>query len=179
MRFTISGKNIDITEGLRQKVIQKLSKLDKFFVDETEAQITLSVEKLRHIIEATIPMKGIIIRAEEEAEDMYAAIDDVVAILERQITKHRKKLLDRHRQDAIFVDTIENVIGHEDENEEEMKIVRSKKFALKPMDPVEACLEMDLLGHNFFVFRNGDTDEVNVVYKRKKEGTYGLIEPEI
>lgn len=180
MRFTISGKNIDITEGLRQRVIQKLSKLDKFFADETEIQITLSVERLRHIIEATIPMKGTIIRAEEEAEDMYAAIDDVVDILERQITKHRKKLIDRHRQDAIFAESMEQSVGSDETtDDEDIKIVRSKRFALKPMDPVEACLEMDLLGHNFFVFRNGDTDEVNVVYKRKKEGTYGLIEPEI
>lgn len=175
MRYIISGKNIDVTAALKEAVEDKLGKLERFFTPDTEAQITLSVEKERHIIEITIPVKGSIIRAEEEDSNMYAAIDNVVDIIERQVNKHKKKLIDLHHSGGFFKK--EFVEKQDEEDEEGMKIVRAKRFAIKPMDPEEACFQMELLRHDFFVFRNSETDEVNVVYKRKGN-TYGHIEPE-
>ncbi len=180
MRYIINGKNIQVTNALETKIMEKLSKVEKFFVPDTEVHITLSVEKLRHIIEITIPIKGTILRAEVEDRDMYACIDEVVDILEKQILKFKNKLRDRHRHDSPFKEEFVSGILFKTEDEQKepsLRIERTKRFAIKPMDAEEAALEMDLIGHNFFVFRNGDTDEVNVVYKRHN-GTYGLIEPE-
>jgi len=177
MRYTVTGKNIEITEALKDIAVQKISKLEKFFTPETVANITMSVEKKIHKIEVTIPIKGSVIRAEENHnETMYAAIDLVVDKLERQLLKHRQKIIDRHRHSGTFKSEYLDYTDRDEENH--LKIVRSKRFAMKPMDPEEACMELELLGHDFFVFRNGDTDEVNVVYKRKN-GAFGLIEPEI
>lgn len=177
MRYIISGTNIEITNALQQKVMDKLSKLEKFFVAETEAQVTLSVEKLRHIIEVTIPFQGTILRAEVDDKDMYAAIDEVVDVLEKQLLKFKNRLKDRHRSNSPFKQDFINYIEDKKEDEEEIFIEKTKRFAIKPMDVEEAAMQMDLLGHDFFVFRNAETEEVNVVYKRKN-GTYGLIEPE-
>lgn len=175
MKFIISGKNIDVTEGLRSAVNEKIGKLEKYFTEDTEIYVTLSTEKERQKIEVTIPMKGNIVRAEQESSDMYVSIDLVEEIIERQLRRYKTKLIEK-RQTAVslnksFID--EDV----DDDEEEIKIIRTKRFAVKPMDAEEACVQMELLGHNFFVFRNAYTDEVNVVYKRKGN-TYGLIEPE-
>lgn len=175
MRYIISGKNIDITAALKNVIEDKLGKLERFFTPDAEAQITLSVEKERHIIEVTIPVKGHIIRGEEEDTNMYAAIDNVVDIIERQLIKYKKKIIDKHHSGGFFKkEFIEN---EKDTKDDGIKIVRSKRFAIKPMDPEEACFQMELLGHDFFMFRNSETDEVNVVYKRKGKN-YGLIEPE-
>ena len=165
MNYIISGKNIEVTEGLRNAVQDKLSKLEKYFAADTGAQVTFSVEKDRQKIEVTIPMKGHIIRAEQVSDDMYVSIDLVVEVIERQVTKHRKKLIDKEQNVAYLNDAFVD------------EIVRTKKFEVKPMYPEDACIQMDLLGHNFYVFRNAESDEVNVVYKRKG-GTYGIIEPE-
>lgn len=175
MKIIITGKNIDVTEGLKERVTKKIKKLDKFFTNETEAHVTLSVQKTRQIVEVTITFNGIVLRAEESNEDMYASIDKTVDLIERQIRKNRTRLERRlHEQDFSF----ENVKFTEDVPEEkEFKIVRSKRFAIKPMDVEEAVLQMNLLGHEFFMFFNADTKQVNVVYKRK-DGNYGLIEPE-
>ncbi|PKM50132.1 MAG: ribosomal subunit interface protein [Firmicutes bacterium HGW-Firmicutes-7] len=175
MRYIISGKNIEVTRALKDVVMEKIGKLEKYFSMDNEAIITMVVEKQRQIIEVTIPIKGSVLRAEEEAESMYAAIDLVVDVLERQLLKHKNKLVDKHRHHGTFKqDFIDREYFIEKEG---IEIVRSKKFAVKPMDSEEACMEMDLLGHDFYVFRNRDTYEVNVVYKRKG-GNYGLIEPE-
>ncbi len=175
MKIIITGKNIEVTEGLRERVTKKINKLDKFFTNETEAHVTLSVQRARQIVEVTIPFNGIVLRAEESNEDMYSSIDRTVDLLERQIRKNRTRLERRlHAQDFSF----ENLKFTEDVPEEkEFKIVRSKRFAVKPMDIEEAVLQMNLLGHEFFMFFNADTKQVNVVYKRK-DGNYGLIEPE-
>lgn len=174
MNLVISGRNIDITEGLRSAVEEKIGKLERYFNESTEVHITLSTEKERQKIEVTIPMKGSIIRAEQTSTDMYVAIDLVEEVIERQLRKYKNKLIDKEQAAAqLNKDFMEEDI-YEDE---EIQIIRSKKFAMKPMDPEEACVQMELLGHSFFVFRNADTDEVNVVYKRKGN-TYGLIEPE-
>ena len=174
MNLVISGKNLDITEGLRSAVEEKIGKLERYFTDSTEVHVTLSTEKNRQKIEITIPMKGSIIRAEEVSSDMYVSIDLVAEVIERQLRKYKNKLIDKE-QNAVHLN--QEFIDEDAYEEEEIQIIRSKKFAMKPMDPEEACVQMELLGHNFFVFRNSETEEVNVVYKRKGN-TYGLIEPE-
>ncbi|MDO5696217.1 MAG: ribosome-associated translation inhibitor RaiA [Eubacteriales bacterium] len=176
MRFIISGKNIQVTESMKEVVREKIGRLDKYFKEDVEVQATLSVEKDRQKIEVTIPMKGHIIRAEEESDDMYVSIDIVVDIIERQIRKYKTKLLKRKKGEAAEGYT-QSFLQDEEPGEEEIKIVRTKRFGFKPMKPEEACVQMELLRHGFFVFVNGDTEEVNVVYKRK-DGSYGIIEPE-
>ena len=175
MRFVIVGRNIEVTPGLRSTIEEKIGKLGRYFNPDTEVNVALSVQKERQNIEVTIPIKGTIIRAEESSSDMYVSIDLVEEIIERQILKYRKKLIDRKQSSPAFSDAFlqeETPVA-----EEEIKIVKTKKFAVKPMDPEEACLQMELLGHNFYVFLNAEDDQVCVVYKRKG-GTYGLIEPE-
>lgn len=174
MKFIISGKNIDVTDGLRSAVNEKIGKLERYFTDSTEIHVTLSTEKERQKIEVTIPMKGNIIRAEQESNDMYVSIDLVEEIIERQLRRYKTKLIEK-QQTAVSLNKA--FIEEENEDDEEIKIIRTKRFAVKPMDAEEACVQMELLGHSFFVFRNAETDEVNVVYKRKNH-TYGLIEPE-
>ncbi|QGU94156.1 ribosome-associated translation inhibitor RaiA [Clostridium bovifaecis] len=177
MNITVSGKNIAITDGLREAVERKLSKLEKYFSPSVEVDATLSVQKNRQIVEVTIPFNGVILRAEEVNEDMYAAIDIVLEKLERQIKKQKTKLEKRKYGDALKFQFIPEYIPVDDEDDIESKIVRTKKFAVKPMSEEEAVLQMELLGHNFFVYKSADTNEVNVLYKRK-DGQYGLIEPE-
>ena len=174
MNLVISGKNLDITEGLRSAIEEKIGKLERYFTDTTEVHVTLSTEKNRQKIESTIPMKGSIIRAEEVSSDMYVSIDLVEEVIERQLRKYKNKLIDKEQNAAHLS---QSFIEADDFEDEDIQIIRSKKFAMKPMDPEEACVQMELIGHNFFVFRNSETDEVNVVYKRKGN-TYGLIEPE-
>lgn len=174
MKFTISGRNIEITEGLRAAVEEKIGKLEKYFASETEAIVTLSVEKERQKIEVTIPVKGTIIRSEQISNDMYVSIDLVEEIIERQLKKYKNKLIDKKQSNSNFNQTY---IDREYMDEEEIQIARSKKFDIKPMYPEDACVQMELLGHSFFVFINAETDQVNVVYKRKGN-TYGIIEPE-
>ena len=174
MRYTITGKNMNVTPGLREDVIKKIGKLERYFNDDTEAVITLSVEKERQKIEVTIPVKGTIIRAEQVSDDMYVSIDLVEEIIERQLKRYKTKIVDKKQSAVAFSDLF---INEEEDAEEEIQIKKVKKFAIKPMDPEEVCVQMELLGHNFFVFLNAETDEVNVVYKRRGN-TYGLIEPE-
>ena len=149
MKITISGKNIDVTEGLKAAVNEKLGKLEKYFTPDTNVIVTLSVEKERQKIEVTIPVKGNIIRSEQVSNDMYVSIDLVEEVIERQLRKYKNKIADKQQEAGNF----------------------QKEY------PEDACVQMELLGHTFFVFRNAETDEVNVVYKRKNN-TYGLIEPE-
>lgn len=175
MRITISGKNLDITEALRSAVEEKLSRLEKYFTPDTIVNVTLSVTKKRYQkMEVTIPVKGHIIRAEQESNDMYVTIDLVEEIIEAQLKKYRQKLVSQQQSAGSFK---KEFIEAETAEEEEVQIIRSKKFGMKPMFPEDACVQMELLGHTFFVFRNAETDEVNVVYKRK-DGNYGLIEAE-
>lgn len=174
MNYIISGKNIEVTDGLKTAIYDKLGRLEKFFAEDTDVQVTFSVEKERQKIEVTIPMKGHIIRAEQSCDDMYVSIDLVVEVIERQVTKYKKKLVGKGQNlDFIRAD----ILDDDAEDDEEIKINRVKKFDVKPMYPEDACVQMELLGHSFYVFRNAETDEINVVYKRKAN-TYGLIEPE-
>ena len=174
MKITVSGKNMAVTDALRNTVEKKLNKLEKYFNENVEVNSTVSVEKSRHIFEVTIPFTRTILRAEEVTDDMYTSIDKAVDVLERQIRKHKTKLQKRHHNGGTI--KFEN-ISLLDQDENDPKIVKTKKFAMKPMDEEEAVLQMELIGHSFFVFKNAETDEVNVVYRRK-DGNYGLIEPE-
>ena len=176
MKYNIIGKNIELTEALENAVIEKLSKLDKYFNDNVEAQVTLVVEKLSHIIEITILFNGSVLRAEVEGKNMYSIIDDAVNIIEKQINKFKNKLRTKHRNMGIS-EFSAGFLNEKDEKEEQsIRLDRKKKFAIKPMDAEEAILQMELVGHNFFVYLDSETEDVNVVYKRKN-GTYGLIEP--
>ncbi|MDD6351275.1 MAG: ribosome-associated translation inhibitor RaiA [Lachnospiraceae bacterium] len=175
MKLQITGRNIELTDGLKAAVEEKLSKLDRYFKEDTPARVTMSVEKERQKIEVTIPMKGRIIRSEQVSNDMYVSIDLVVETIERQLRKYRHKLVDE-KQDA-RKQFREEFIEKDAGDEEEIRIIRDKKFDIKPMYAEDACIQMELLGHDFFVFKNAETDEVNVVYKRRGN-TYGLIEPE-
>ena len=174
MRYTITGRNIDVTPGLRAAVEEKIGKLDRYFNPDTEVIVTLSVQKGKQKIEVTIPVKGTMIRAEESSSDMYVSIDLVEEIIERQMKKYKNKLIDKKQSAMAFSDLF---INEEFDTDDEINIVKTKRFAVKPMDPEEACVQMELLGHSFYVFLNAETEQVNVVYKRKNN-TYGLIEPE-
>ena len=174
MKFIIVGKNIEVTPGLRSAVEDKIGKLERYFSPETEVHVTLSTQKDRQKIEVTIPVKGTVIRSEQVSNDMYVSIDLVEEIIERQLKKYKNKLTDsRHeRADAFNPEYVD--ASYDDD---EIQIVRSKKVDMKPMYPEDACMEMELSGHDFFMFINAETERVNVVYKRSGN-TYGLIEPE-
>lgn len=175
MRYTITGRNIEVTPALRDTVKDKLGKLEKYFSPDTEVIVTLGVQRELQKIEVTIPVKGSIIRAEESSTDMYVSIDLVEEIIERQIKKYRKKLIDKKQSAQAFSTLF--MEAEEEVQEEEIRIEKTKHFDMKPMYPEDACLEMELLGHNFYMFLNAETDQMSVVYKRKGS-TYGLIEPE-
>ena len=165
MKFTISGKNIEVTDGLRSAVTEKLGKLERYFTPDTDILVTLSVEKERQKIEVTIPVKGNIIRSEQVSNDMYVSIDLVEEVIERQLRKYKTKIVEKHQEGGNFK---KEFLEKEAEPLEDVKIIRTKHFGIKPMYPEDACIQ---------IFCNAETEEVNVVYKRKGN-TYGLIEPE-
>ena len=136
MRFIITGKNIDVTDGLREAIEDKLGKLDRFFSQDTTAQVTMSVEKERQKIEVTIPVKGNIIRSEQVSNDMYVSIDLVEEVIERQLKRYKNKIVDAKQAASEFAKSYVD----EDVDDEEIKIIKTKKFAVKPMDPEEACV---------------------------------------
>lgn len=176
MNFNIVGRNVNVSDRTKKQIEKKLGKLSKFFRDDTVANVTLSRRKEDQTVEVTIPIKNSLIRAEETSEDLYTSIDLVEEILERQIKKHHTKLIDKTQNAEAFSELFTQE-EEEVSDEEEIIIDKVKKFDFKPMTPEEACLEMDLLGHSFFVFRDADLGETCVVYKRNN-GTYGLIEPQ-
>ncbi len=178
MKYVITGRNLEVSDELRSYVEKKFGKLDNYFSDDTEIHVTLSQQRENEKVEVTIPMRGTTIRAEETSTDMYASIDLLQDVVEGQLRKNRKKLIDRKQNKPSFSSYFMEDLEDEEPQEESIKIVRSKRFAIKPMDPEEACFQMDMSGHSFYVFWNADTDQVNVVYKRK-DGNYGLIEPEM
>ena len=178
MKFTFTEKKMDSSEDLRAYATRKISKLDRFFKTEAEAFVTFSLERGRFRAEITIHNNGIYYRASELTSDMYASIDSGVAAIERQIRRNKTRLEKRLREGALEKDsftTTSYTPPSEDEPDDEFKIVRSKRFSIKPMSAEEAILQMNLLDHEFFVFRNMDADDaIAVVYKRR-QGGYGLI----
>jgi len=171
MKIIVRGKNIEVTNALKDYVERKLVKLEKY-LDLSEAQVTLVVVKDTHKVEVTIPVNGMILRGEEATGDMYASVDLVIEKLEKQINKYKGKLSKKIRVEGKAVPA-----AADNESFEEPFIKKTKRFAVKPMPVEEAVMQMNLLGHSFFVFSNAETEEVNVLYKRK-DGNYGLIEPE-
>ena len=174
MKYVIKGRGTNVTDGLRSAIEEKLGKLEHYFAPDTEVHVTLKVEKDRQKVEVTVPVKGHIIRAEQVSDDMYVSIDLIEDIIERQLRKYKTKIVDSKQNVGSFTSEF---MQEDDYEDEDVKVIRTKRFAVKPMDPEEACVQMELLNHSFYVFRNAETDEVNVVYKRKG-GDYGLIEPE-
>jgi len=176
MRIIITGRNIELTPAIKEAVEDKLEKLEKYFKPDTDVNVTLSVEKDRQKVEVTIPTKGHTIRTEQVSNDLYVSIDLAEEAIEKQLLKYRTKIISKKMNAAVNFKA-EYLEEKEEDDEEEIKIVRSKRYDLKPMYPEDACIQMELLGHDFFVFVNAETDDVNVVYKRKGN-TYGIIEPE-
>lgn len=175
MKFKITGRKIEVTEGMKERIYKKLGKLEKFFKDDPVVQVTVSVNKERQTVEVTIFSTGVIYRAEETDFDLYTAIDKVVDVIERQMRKHKTHLEKKLRQDSLDA-PFESIFPEAEEpEEEEFKIVKVKKFTFKPMSTEEAILQMNLLGHQFFVFNNAESEAMSIVYKRK-DGNYGLIE---
>lgn len=172
MVITYTGKNMEVSEYLRDLADKKIAKLERYFPSDTEVQVTMSVEKNRHIIEVTIPYAGGIIRGEEVTSDMYASIDNVIAKLEKQIVRNKSKL-----ERSLRYEDEPSDYDYDEDEDDEPRIVRVKRFSMKPMSVEEAALQMELLGHSFFVFTNDRTEEMNVLYRRK-DGNYGLIEAE-
>lgn len=183
MKFNIRGNNLEVTPALREYAEKKLSRLERYFDTPVEAEVyvSLAVQRDEHKVEVTVPLPGLLIRAEEARDDMYASIDLVVEKLERQIRKYKTKVNRKFRQEGSlrsqWMDTGAKNGAADREESDTPEVVRIKRFSLKPMDVEEAILQMDLLGHNFFVFSNMDTNRINVVYRRR-DGRYGLIEPE-
>ena len=179
MIITISGKNIEVSDYLEELINKKVNKLDKYFPEDTQAHVTHSVERNRHIVEVTIPYAGGIIRGEETSGDMYASVDNVLSKLEKQIVRHRTKLEKSLRAGAFRAPepVYADAFTQDDLDEEAAKVVKVKRFDIKPMTVDEAMLQLEMLGHSFYMFTNGDTNQINVIYKRK-DGNYGLIEPE-
>ena len=182
MNINIRGVNLEVTAALRDYVEKKISRLERYFDSplKTDVQVSLRVIKDKQGVEVTIPLKGVLLRAEEKRDDMYASVDVVVDKLERQIRKHKTKVNRKFNKDGgirnLFIDTNDSTTSSYHAEEDDLEVVRTKHFTLKPMDVEEAILQMNLLGHNFFVFANMDSNTVNVVYKRD-DGRYGLIEP--
>lgn len=180
MNYSIRGQQIEVTAALGDYVEKKLSRLERYFEapPSSDVNVTLSVTRDLHSVEVTIPMPGLILRAEDRGKDMYASIDLVVEKLERQIRKHKTKVNRKIRQrqegglKQLFTESAPVAVM---DDEDELELVRTKRFTLKPMDVEEAILQMNMIGHSFFVFSNADTKEVNVVYRRN-DGRYGLIE---
>ncbi|EIJ80544.1 sigma 54 modulation protein/ribosomal protein S30EA [Bacillus methanolicus PB1] len=182
MNFKIRGENIEVTPALREYVEKKISKLERYFTETPKANVHVNLKTYSDKsakVEVTIPMTNLVLRAEEVHEDMYAAIDLIADKLERQIRKHKTKVNRKFREkgnvNSLFTTLMEEPEVSAAEEENELEIVRQKSFDLKPMDSEEAILQMNLLGHNFFVFTNAETNRTNIVYKRK-DGRYGLIE---
>ncbi|EIM06922.1 hypothetical protein A1A1_08904 [Planococcus antarcticus DSM 14505] len=184
MQFNIRGENIEVTPAIREHIEKKVEKIERYFTDGANATAMVNLKSYNHNqtkVEVTIPMKNLTLRAEERHDDMYAAIDLIVSKLERQIRKYKTKVNRKFRERdgmGLAFATAENdtrVQNEAEEDDEDFTIVRTKQFDLKPMDEEEAVLQMNMLGHNFFVFTDAESNETNIVYKRK-DGSYGLIE---
>ena len=176
MKFTFTEKRMDSSEDLRAYAMRKIGKLDRFFKTEADAIVTFSLERGRFRAEITIHNNGLYYRASELTNDMYASIDSGVAAIERQIRRNKTRLAKRLREGALERDAVPAYVPMEDDaDNEEFKIVRSKRFSIKPMSAEEAILQMNLLGHEFFVFRNMDAEDAFAVVYKRKEGGYGLI----
>jgi putative sigma-54 modulation protein len=180
MNYNVRGENIEVTPAIRDYVEKKISKLERYFTEAPNAKVNVNLkfnQDKTSKVEVTIPLPHIVLRAEETNTDMYAGIDLILDKLERQIRKHKTKVNRKFREKGDFPVTF-TTVEHTDAvevDDDDLELVRTKRFDLKPMDSEEAILQMNMLGHSFYVFTNSDTNRTNVVYKRK-DGRYGLIE---
>jgi len=183
MQIIIKGKNVEVTEWLREYVEKKIGRLDKYLPTLSEARVELAVQKAksandRQVAQITIRSNGAILRAEEKSDDMFASIDAVADKLHRQVARFKEKRERRGRavggEGVVVQEEVENVVGED----EEPAVVRVKRFLVRPMTEEEAIEQMELLGHDFFLFYNAANDSMNVVYRRK-DGDYGLLQPEL
>ncbi|HHP51166.1 MAG TPA: ribosome-associated translation inhibitor RaiA [Moorella mulderi] len=172
MEVTVRGRNVTVTENLKGYTEKRLRKIERLLEKVKKATVNFSANRGTYVVEVTIPLEGFILRGEEEAQDLYSAVDLVVEKLEKQIEKHKTRLARRLKEGSIREKPLLEEI-----KEAEPRVIKIKRFALKPMSVEEAILQMNLLGHSFFVFTNADTEEINVLYRRR-DGNYGLIEPE-
>ncbi len=178
MQITITARNLEITDALKRYAEEKVARLQKFADQITSAHVILSIQKHRQIAEVTLRVRELTIRAEESSDSLYSAIDVVADKIERQILRYKEKILGHSGRGSVrsrFRDETSRVEA-EPFSDDGPRIVRTKRFAMKPLSPDEAAVQMNLLGHNFFMFRNSGTQEVNVLYRRQ-DGDYGLIEP--
>jgi len=188
MQIILKGKNVEITDWLREYVEKKVNRLDRYLPDIQEARVELSVQKTRssqdrQVAQLTVRGNGLILRAEERTDDMFAAIDAVLDKMHRQIARYKGKRIDRWQgqgpnRGEIEMPPLETDVLEELAEEKERRIVRVKRFAVSPMDEEEAIEQMELLGHDFFIFFNPDSGRMSVLYRRK-DGNYGLLEPEL
>lgn len=174
MKITIIGRKVNLRDHFKELVMKKLSRFDRIFDEDADAKVVVTVEKNRQTVEITIRSRGMIYRAEAAASEMNAALDEVVASLGSQIRRNKKRLDQKIRSTAFEVPP-ESV--SEETREDSFQVVRTKHFAVKPMSTDEAILQMELLEHQFFLFRNEGSGEINVVYRRN-DGGFGLLEPE-
>lgn len=183
LQFNFKGDNIEVTPAIREHIEKRVEKIERYFPEGTNANAMVNLKAINNSqskVEITIPMKNLTLRAEERHDELYAAVDLIVGKLERQIRKYKtkvnRKFRDREPMGQAFATFNTGVSDStEEETEDDLTIVRTKQFDLKPMDEEEAVLQMNMLGHNFFVFNDAETNDTNIVYKRK-DGTYGLIE---
>lgn len=180
MKYNVRGENIEVTPAIREYVEKKIAKLERYFTETPNANVHVNLKTYndkRSKVEVTIPMTNLVLRAEEDHDDMYAAIDLITDKLERQIRKHKTKVNRKFREKGSLNDlfVVSEPVETPVEDDNDLEVVRQKSFDLKPMDSEEAILQMNMLGHSFYVFTNAETNQTNVVYKRK-DGRYGLIE---
>ena len=181
LKYTIRGENIEVTPAIRDYVEKKVGKVERYFDQEINATAHVNLRTYSDntaVVEVTIPLKNLTVRAEEDSQDLYGSIDLVVDKLERQIRKHKTKLNRRSRETGLLPDSVFDESPAEDDDEGKITIARSKRLSLKPMNDEEAVLQMEMLGHDFFIFEDAETDATSIVYRRK-DGDYGLIETDI
>ena len=174
MKTAIASRKMELTDGMRDYIEKRIAKLDKFFGDDADAKVTVSTEKNRHRVETTIFSHNTIFRVEETTDDMYKSVDKVVDSIERKIRKNKTKIEKKLKNSGLDFSAL-SMSDDEPEEEKEFNIVKRKMFDAKPMSAEEAVLQMNLLGHEFFVYKDDKTNSTNIVYKRK-DGDYGVIE---
>lgn len=177
MQINVRGKNLEVTPALREYVAKKLTRIGKHFDEELSAHVNLGVERNLHKVEVTVTAGSLILRGQESSDDMYGSIDLVIDKLERQVRKFKTRVYRKQRRTAVGVEEGAVLVAEPEQDEQVGHVVKAKRFAVKPMTTEDAIIQMELLSHDFFVYRCADTDNVCVVYRRK-DGNYGLLKPE-
>lgn len=178
MKIAITSRKVNLRDNFKERVEKKLSKFNRIFDEDAQANVTVTLEKNRQTVEVTIRQNGMVYRAEQTAEEMNDALDAVIDVLGRQIRKNKCRLEKKMRAAVLDDFLAQEELEEDDMEEKEYEVVRSKRFPVKPLDVEEAILQMNMVGHQFYMYRNAETGEINVVYRRK-DGTYGLLEPEV